>query len=264
LKLHGKHCLPAGGQTVLNNEEEQSVIAHIIAVSTFGFPVTSHDLRFIVKAYLDKRGKKVQCFKDNFPGKEWVTSFLDRHKNVLANRIARNISISRAAVDHEIINNFFNNLEQELQGVAPSNLWNYDETNLGDDPGASKVLIKRGTKYPEQIRNATKACTSLMIAGNAAGEIAPVYVVYKSEKLWQTWTENGPEHARYNRTKSGWFDYHCFEDWFLNLMLPILKKQEGKKVLIGDNLSSHLNVEVIRQCEANNISFIALPPNATH
>lgn len=47
-------------------------------------------------------------------------------------------------------------------------------------------------------------------------------------------------------------------------MLPILRRQDGKKILIGDNLSSHLNIDVIRQCEKYNISFIALPPNATH
>ncbi|XP_050509990.1 uncharacterized protein LOC126886899 [Diabrotica virgifera virgifera] len=103
-----------------------------------------------------------------------------------------------------------------------------------------------------------------MLAGNAAGKVAPVYVVYKSEKLWQTWMENGPENARYSRSRSGWFDYQCFEDWFVNLMVPILKRQEGKKVLLGDNLSSHLNIEAIRQCENNNISFIALPPHATY
>lgn len=103
-----------------------------------------------------------------------------------------------------------------------------------------------------------------MICGNAAGELAPVYVVYKSEYLWQSWTENGPENCRYNKTKSGWFDYQCFENWFVDIMLPILRRQDGKKTLIVDNLSSHLNIEVIRQCEHYNVSFIALPPNTTH
>lgn len=35
-------------------------------------------------------------------------------------------------------------------------------------------------------------------------------------------------------------------------------------MLIGDNLSSHLSLEVIRACEQNDISFIFLPPNSTH
>lgn len=120
----------------------------------------------------------------------------------------------------------------------------YDETNVVDDRGATSNLTKRGTKYSEQIRNTTKASTSLTVAGNAAGEIIPVYVVYKSEKLWQTWTENGPENERSNRIKSGWFDYQCFEDWFLNI---IIKKDDKKTVLIGEK-----------------ISFITLPLNATY
>lgn len=103
-----------------------------------------------------------------------------------------------------------------------------------------------------------------MVCGSAAGELAPLYVNYKAEKLWSTWTENGPDGARYNRTKSGWFDHQVFDYWFVSLMLPILKKQEGPKALIGDNLSSHLSLEVLRLCEENEIKFIALPPNATH
>ncbi|GFO09152.1 tigger transposable element-derived protein 2 [Plakobranchus ocellatus] len=38
----------------------------------------------------------------------------------------------------------------------------------------------------------------------------------------------------------------------------------GKKALIGDNLSSHFSNEILRECERNNISFVCLPPNATH
>lgn len=32
-----------------------------------------------------------------------------------------------------------------------------------------------------------------MVCGSAAGELAPLYVNYKAEKLWPTWTENEPE-----------------------------------------------------------------------
>ena len=39
---------------------------------------------------------------------------------------------------------------------------------------------------------------------------------------------------------------------------------DGKKVIIGDNLSSHLSVNVLKLCEQENISFVLLPPNSTH
>ena len=48
------------------------------------------------------------------------------------------------------------------------------------------------------------------------------------------------------------------------LMLPRLKRQVGKKLLIGDNLSSHISMAVIDSCKKNNIEFVCLPPNSTH
>ncbi|KAH9643382.1 hypothetical protein HF086_015496 [Spodoptera exigua] len=50
----------------------------------------------------------------------------------------------------------------------------------------------------------------------------------------------------------------------LFVFLPHAKRLEGKNVLIGDNLSSHIDNDVIATCETNNISFICLVPNSTH
>ncbi|XP_063242135.1 uncharacterized protein LOC134542111 [Bacillus rossius redtenbacheri] len=255
----------SGGQTVFSMEEEESIAAHIIGMSTFGFPVTTTDLKVIVKSYLTKMGRKVKIFEinNNTPGNDWILGFLKRHPDISA-RMAKNITLSRARVDQETISQFFVHLKKELEGVPPTNIYNYDETNVVDDPGNVKVLVKRGTKYPERIRNATKACTTLMLCGNAAGQLIPVYVVYKAEHIYSTWQEGGPPGTRYNRSKSGWMDSTLFHDWFEFLLLPHLKKQPGKKLILGDNLSSHFNVDVLRLCEQHHISFVALPPNSTH
>ena len=34
--------------------------------------------------------------------------------------------------------------------------------------------------------------------------------------------------------------------------------------MIGDNLSSHISLNVIQQCQQHDISFVLLPPNSTH
>ncbi|KAJ8958361.1 hypothetical protein NQ314_006422 [Rhamnusium bicolor] len=47
-------------------------------------------------------------------------------------------------------------------------------------------------------------------------------------------------------------------------MLPRLKNIPGKKVVIGDNLSSHINVTVLDLCRKHDIQFVCLPPNSTH
>ena len=50
----------------------------------------------------------------------------------------------------------------------------------------------------------------------------------------------------------------------MTLALLYFKKLEGKKIMIGDNLSLHLSTEVIKQCEENDIAFVLLPPGSTH
>lgn len=53
-------------------------------------------------------------------------------------------------------------------------------------------------------------------------------------------------------------------DWFQTVALPYCQRLTGKVVLIGDNLSSHFNYDIFKECERRNISFVCLPANATH
>lgn len=103
-----------------------------------------------------------------------------------------------------------------------------------------------------------------MLCGTATGELLPPYTVYKSGKVWTTWTEGGPQDAKYDCSKSGWFDSQTFENWFMRVFLPTAKRKSGKKVLIGDNLSCHFNELVLKKCKKHGIKFICLPPNTTH
>jgi hypothetical protein len=101
-----------------------------------------------------------------------------------------------------------------------------------------------------------------MVCGNAAGRILLLYVVYKSSQLWNTWTERGPVGCRYHHTPSGWFDSLTFNDFFEGIMIPALRKLSGKKVIICDNLSTHLSVPILQRCQEENIHFVCFPPNS--
>lgn len=255
-----------GGQTALTSEEEKLFVERIVICGDWGYPIDSTTLRLLVKDFLDRRGKVVKRFKDNVPGRDFVESFLRRHRESLAVRMCQNIKRVRAGVTTETIDFYFDRLEKEIKDVPRAYIVNYDETNLTDDPGRKKVLTRRGTKYPERVMNSSKASTSVMFAAAADGTILPPYVVYKATHLYQSWTEGGPQHTRFNRTKSGWFDAFCFEDWVQTIAIPYFKKLEGEgpKYLIGDNLASHLSLESVKMCSENNINFIFLPANSTH
>lgn len=240
------------------------MIKYINICAEWGCPLDALDLRYIVKAYLDQVGRTVLKFKNNLPGPDFVAGFLKRHKNQISQRYSQNIKKKRAEVSPNTIKEYFKELGESLTGINPSNIINYDETNLTDDPGRKKIITKRGSKYPERVMNSSKSSTSLMIAATADGVLLPPYVVYKALNLYDTWTRNGPPGARYNRTQSGWFDATIFEDWIKTIIIPHFKDKVGEKVLIGDNLSSHLSMETIKLCHEQNISFVFLPANSTH
>ncbi|XP_050295082.1 uncharacterized protein LOC126735176 [Anthonomus grandis grandis] len=241
-----------GRPSIFSKEEEEQFVKYLNIVAAWGFPFDILDLRLFVKNYLDKKGVQEVRLKDNFPGRDWALAFLKRHEKLISNRLSSNISTKRASLSPEAIDNFFDNARDNLLAVNPSLMINYDETNLTDNPGTKKYIYKRGSRYPERVINSTKTAISLMYAGTADGQILPVYVVYKGEHLWDSWTEGGPKGARYNRSKSGWFDSACFRNWFFTV------------ALIGDNLSSHFSEDVLKTCEKMDIAFICLPSNATH
>lgn len=253
-----------GGQTVLTGQEERLIVDQLVTCSDWGCPMDHYDLRMIVKSYLDSRGKTIRKFKNNMPGYEFAHHFMKRHKDLLRTRICQNIKRSRASVSPEDINKYFDHLQEELRDVPPGNIFNYDETNISDDPGRKKVISKRGCRYPERVCNFSKASTSIMFAANAEGKLLPPYVVYKAQNLYESWTTGGIKGARYNRSASGWFDSTSFSDWVESIAIPALKKLPGKKYLIGDNLTSHFSANAVKSCLQHNISFIFLPPNSTH
>ena len=102
-----------------------------------------------------------------------------KRSNDLSSRLAQNIRQSRADVSPEVINKYFDNLEENIKDVSPNCILNYDETNLTDD-----------------VLNATKSSTSVMFAGTADDHMLPPHIVYKSENMWDTWTFDGPPRSK--------------------------------------------------------------------
>ena len=131
---------------------------------------------------------KVKQFTDGVtPGNDWVQGFIDRHKEQLSERFGNNIKRARAAVSNETLDSYFNELEKALEGVDPKGIFNYDESNLSDDPGKKKFIFKRGVKYPDRVINHTKSSISIMMCGSADGCILPPFVVYKAKNVHPSW-----------------------------------------------------------------------------
>ncbi|KAG5864715.1 hypothetical protein JTB14_017859 [Gonioctena quinquepunctata] len=275
-RFEGIHGNNPGRPTIFTHDEELAILKSAAKCADWGFPLSLLDMRIMAKYYSDGKGTTVHVFKNNLPGIDWTYSLLQRHKKSHGQRISTNIERARASVSRKTLGKFYDNLENILRGSPSSNIFNYDESNLSDDLGKKRRIYRQGVKYPEEVMNHSKGCTTIMVCGAADGTLLSPYVIYRSVHLYDSWRENGPRGppccnkpccslgTRYNRTISGWMDGVTFRDWFTTLFLPHAKRLKGRKALIGDNLSSHLDDNVLKMCVENDIDFICLVPNSTH
>ena len=264
-KLKGRHSKPIGGQQRLSVECEKCLAAMLETLADWLVPITYEEIKFLVKNYLDQRQLRDIVFKNNIPGKDWLTSFMIR--NNLTKRVADNIRRCRVtSMKPGKVNSYFDYLERELLGLPPANIFNYDETNLTDDPGSKTVIVSRGRRRVQTIMEHSKQSTSVMFSGNAAGDYLPPMVVYKTTSCatYEGWCQDGPTDAVYDSTESGWFDSKTFCRWFFEIFLPHACQLDGPVAVIGDNLPSHFTLSVITATLEHKIRFITLIPSSTH
>ena len=122
----------------------------------------------MVKSYLDGRGVTDSVCKDNLPGVDWLSLFINYHN--LSQRLSDNVKSSCAEINLEVIIEYFRNLESTLEGIDPSNFFYYDETNVMDNSGVKKVIVRRGLRRVKGKAEHSKQSICIMFCGNAAGE----------------------------------------------------------------------------------------------
>ena len=84
---------------------------------------------------------------------------------------AGNIKRARASVDETALREMFSNIDHLI--LPPTHIWNYDETNVTDNPGAKTVIVRRGTKRVENVSEYSKVAISIVACCNAAGDLMP-------------------------------------------------------------------------------------------
>ena len=232
-------------------------------MADWGFPVDRWELQKIVRHYVSTCGQASQ-FKKGFPGEGFISGFITRHRKELQLRLVSNYSHKRASVSSVVLNQYFDHLEKSLEGVPLQNIFNYDETNLPDNPGMKKCLVRRGNKYPSRIMNIKRSNFDYVLWKRSGRTFTPLRLlqvqIKKSLVRGALVVPNEPHTEDQNLDGLKW---PHLKTVFFSIALPQLKKLIGPKALMGDNLSSHMSVKVIAACKQNDIRFICLPPNAT-
>lgn len=125
------------------------------------------------------------------------------------------------------------------------------------------VIVSHSTKHAyEQSGGSGKSFTTNLVCGNAAGEILPPFIIYSAKNLNPQWTFGGPSDSAYAVSESGWITKNLFYEWFKVFVNHTAVSKPA--LLIMDNHSCHVSIDVIEMAKENQIILLLLPPHTTH
>lgn len=218
--------LPKLGRPVeLSEEVERALVNCLIKCAEFNYPMRKRDLQDLVQAYCTEHCVPTR-WEDNRPARDWCRMFLKRWAATVKIRKPTNIKRSRANLHPDDVEAFFENIKPSMEGVAATHIFNYDETNLKDDPGAEKAFFQKETKHCEVIAESSKVNYTVMFCVSAAGDMVPPMTLFESPTgaVYTTWCEDGPPGSTFAATKKGWIDMPSFDIWFTSNFLPFIQK----------------------------------------
>ncbi|KAJ8870592.1 hypothetical protein PR048_029615 [Dryococelus australis] len=257
-----------GGITFLTKDEENMLVLWANTSLEAGFPVTQEDLLDSVQ-YLVKELTRGTPFQQGRPGRRWYYRFLRRHPD-LALRTPQTLTSHHVAVTPQWIMSWFNKVETHLHEKHleeilqdPRRMFNGDETTFFLNLKGSAISTVKGSKnvHRRVIKDDQERLT-VLIAGNAGGDLCPPLVCFKYEQFPQDIISSMPPDWGLGKSASGWmtgevfFEYitNIFHTWLVaqNIPLPV--------ILFTDCHTSHLTMHTSKFCKDNGIVLMALPP----
>lgn len=214
-KIKGKYPEDCrnGAPTILTVEEENLLINWIINLGKMGFPVSKTQLLDSV-ALLVKKLNRPNNFTDGRPGRHWFDGFLKRHPNI-TQRLTQNITSSRAAVTKTKIQFWFEEISEyfrtsNINITNPNRIFNTDETAMFLSPKGNRVLTKKGTKTVYDRAGDEKECLTVLVTGNACGQLAPPMIMYAYERIPKHIVLQVPCGWGIGKSDSGWMTSESF------------------------------------------------------
>ncbi|KAK9679404.1 hypothetical protein QE152_g40060 [Popillia japonica] len=145
--LQNWKCGPVGRPTILTQEEEQHI--------------DRFQLKILVQDYL-KRIDRPNPFSDGIPGKDGITGFEKRWREILRRRVGQNPPKNRAeACSKVVLQDFYNKLNNSIERFQLQrklqNIFNCDENGQQTDYGIQKILCRKGSVNRHKVVGSTTA-----------------------------------------------------------------------------------------------------------
>jgi len=117
------------------------------------------------------------------------------------------------AVNTEIMQHYFNLLQDvfEKNGLinAPHQIYNVDESGI--PPKALNVVAKKGSKKVRVRLTGRKGQVTVVVCGNATGQVIRPMIIYDAKKLWHAWMRGEVPQTSYGLSDKGWITTELFQ-----------------------------------------------------
>lgn len=257
-----------GRKTVFNEVQEKELADHIIKLALLFHGLNGRQVRRLAFEYADANGV-VHNFDNEakMAGRDWLTSFKKRHQGISL-REPEPTSINRiTAFNEEDVKKYFENLNSLLKkyNFTENRIYNVDESGITTVHKPGKILGPKGVKQIgatvswERGKNITIIC-----AFSAVGHCIPPMVIYPRQRISDQLKKGGPIGAVYGCSKNGWSNEELFLEWLKHLANYTKPSSQDPILLILDNHSSHISIEIFEYCRKHGIVMVTIPPHTSH
>ncbi|XP_037790091.1 uncharacterized protein LOC119585535 [Penaeus monodon] len=165
---------------------------------------------------------------------------------------------------------FFKDLEKVLSrdgGFGADQIWNVDETGVTTDQRPCKILAKKGLKQVSSaVSQERGTLVTICCAVNALGNHIPPFFVFPRVYVQENWLLTAPpgSSATGNPKATGWMTEEGFSKYIRHFVKYAKPTAEQPILLLSDNHSSHISVDVINFAKENNVTVMSFPPHCSH
>ncbi|KAJ8038340.1 Tigger transposable element-derived protein 6 [Holothuria leucospilota] len=258
-----------GRDPYLTLGEERHLARWISTMGKRGFPVSPKQLRDTVENMVNADGRQTP-FKNGRPSRSWYKGFLRRNPSI-ALKPTKMMDRGRAKVTTDDVDKWFNEYACFMSDMdlcdKPNLIYNFDESGFGlsgKPPRFSLGCKDTKGSLPQISAGEGKRQTTVGMCANANGQLLPPFILFKGS-VPTSWDPlaGAPPGSLASFTESGWMTQLAFQHWFKDLFIKSIGK-ERPVVLLLDSHQGHINFDLFKMAEENNVYLYRLLPNATH
>lgn len=144
-------------------------------------------------------------------------------------------------------------------------MFNVDETGLSTVPNKTpKVISTLGKKSVGKVSSAERGTlVTAVCACSASGVFVPPVLIFPRKKEKFELLNGAPPGTKQFVSDSGYIHSELFLKWLKHFTDAVHPSEDNKILLILDNHSAHVSLEIIQYCRDHHIHLLTIPPHSS-